>query len=449
MKCTNLRLRLLPGSCGAAIVGSILAAALPATADVVVVHPTGSYPADVQNVQAAVNGGGIVHLKAVNEAGEPTPFDFGPPVAGSGSVTLTVDVEIRGETLPGSMTTIRGGDAPIFSELPILSTIERIHFDRPRKAAVLLVASSGARIAHNVMTGVVGVPSITGERKGQGIWILGEPSGNGPVTGSVTIAYNTIADIDADNGLGIVLVNFEADIKIIGNDIRGTNSTGILAFAHSGGLWIEGNTIIPGPNPFPNFVAAGNGMLLGPLRLYIERPTDPARVVNNRILCENPNADGILIYGFEKPFQGSVIIGNRVTMTNSLYGGISLVENVSQTVMAGNDVRGSGAWALDVVGEALDMVGDTQGVNRKNVMAGNSVASFHATSSHVLLDETTADSLVLGCHGRVVDEGTDNQVVGCGRTPEAAAGQPRLVAPRERRRALDVLRMFEERAGVE
>jgi hypothetical protein len=441
MKRTSLSLRLLPGSCGAAIVGSILGAAMPAAADVVVVHPTGSYPADVQNVQAAVGRGGIVHLKAVNEAGEPTPFDFGPPVAGSGSVTLTVDVEIRGETLAGSMTTIRGGNFPFYSESPIRSIIERINFDRPRGAAVLLLASSGARITHNVMTGVVGFPYFQGNRKAQGIWILGEPNGRGPVTGTITIAYNTIADIDAENGLGLALVDFEADIKIIGNDIRGTNFNGILAFAHSGRLWITGNTIIPGPERFPGLYSAGNGIMLGPLYSYRERPTGPAHIMNNRILCENPLADGILIIGREKPFEGSVIAGNAVALTDSLFGGISLFENVSHTLVAGNEIRGSGVWALDVMG-------DTPGVNQMNVFAGNQVTGFHATSSHVFLDQSTANSLVVGCHGSVVDEGTDNRVVGCDRAPEAAAEQRRVVAPRQRR-PLDVLMMFDELAGVE
>ena len=43
-----------------------------------VVYPTGSYPLDVQNVQAALDGGGTVLLKATNAAGVPTAFDFGP-----------------------------------------------------------------------------------------------------------------------------------------------------------------------------------------------------------------------------------------------------------------------------------------------------------------------------------------------------------------------------------
>ena len=51
-----------------------------------VVYPTGQYPADVNNVQAAVSAGGKVLLKATDTAGVFTPFNFGPAVEGSGTV---------------------------------------------------------------------------------------------------------------------------------------------------------------------------------------------------------------------------------------------------------------------------------------------------------------------------------------------------------------------------
>jgi hypothetical protein len=42
------------------------------------VYPTGSFPLDVQNVQAAIDGSGTIILKATNSAGQPTAFNFGP-----------------------------------------------------------------------------------------------------------------------------------------------------------------------------------------------------------------------------------------------------------------------------------------------------------------------------------------------------------------------------------
>src|SRR5262245_31496697 len=87
----------------------------PLRADTVV-YPTGSFPEDFEAVQAAVDQGGHVLLKAADASGRPTAFDFGPPVVGSGSVHITTDVEIEGEVLNGTQTTIRGGNAPFFGD---------------------------------------------------------------------------------------------------------------------------------------------------------------------------------------------------------------------------------------------------------------------------------------------------------------------------------------------
>jgi hypothetical protein len=70
-----------------ALVACALSAANAALA-VIVVYPTGDYPTDVQNVQAAVDQSGTVLLKAQNAAGVATTFNFGPPVEGPGFVTL-------------------------------------------------------------------------------------------------------------------------------------------------------------------------------------------------------------------------------------------------------------------------------------------------------------------------------------------------------------------------
>jgi hypothetical protein len=379
-----------------------------------VVHPTGSYPADVQAVQAAVDAGGTVWLKALNKAGKPTAFDFGPPVEGSGRVFLTSDVEIRGETHRHWRTTIRGGDPPFLGIAPVHSAIKGIRFERPRIAAVYLQTSSGAEIIDNVISDVVGVPFSAFGRKAQGVWIGPEI---GPVTGSITIAGNTIADMDAEDGLGLALVGFEADVKVIGNDIRGVNFVGILAFAHVGRVWIQDNVVVPGPERFPGFFSVGNAIQVGPFfAADFERPPGPAHVRDNHVVCENPNADCIVLYGGEWALERSVIAGNRVTMSNSLFGGITLFDNVSHTFVAGNRVRGSGAYAIDLIG--------IPGVpNRGNVLFGNHVAGFDATVADVYLDASTVDTLIIGCHGTVIDEGTDNRILGCADASKAGPGQ--------------------------
>jgi len=76
----------------AVLVLCVLLATNGAQSATTVVYPTGVYPTDVQNVQVAVDLGGTVLLKAQNTASIATAFNFGPPVVGSGFVTLHRDV---------------------------------------------------------------------------------------------------------------------------------------------------------------------------------------------------------------------------------------------------------------------------------------------------------------------------------------------------------------------
>ena len=93
-----------------------------------------------QNVQAAINRGGTVLLKAVNQTREPLAFEFGT----SGGATLTTDVTIVGETIAGLKTRIHGGTGPFRGFVRgVRSAIRGIHFDSPRSEDVPLVFSSG------------------------------------------------------------------------------------------------------------------------------------------------------------------------------------------------------------------------------------------------------------------------------------------------------------------
>lgn len=92
---------------------ALLAALLLAPAALAVdqvVHPTGTYPADVENVQAAADLGGTILLTATNAAGEPTAFNFGTPaLLPDRGVFLENEVTVLGERASGARTTIRGG----------------------------------------------------------------------------------------------------------------------------------------------------------------------------------------------------------------------------------------------------------------------------------------------------------------------------------------------------
>jgi hypothetical protein len=116
-----------------ALVAAGLLASAPSTARaaVTVVYPTGQFPADVTNVQAALDQGGTVLLKATDVQGQPTAFDFGPSQLGSGVVNVRVDAALTGERAGEEMTTIEGGSAPVRVRPGVNVTISGIDFERP------------------------------------------------------------------------------------------------------------------------------------------------------------------------------------------------------------------------------------------------------------------------------------------------------------------------------
>jgi hypothetical protein len=131
-----------------------------------VVYPTNSYLVDPGAVQAAVNQGGTVLLKATDLNGTPTPFNFGEPVtwASAGNVlnnsrrvSITKDVKIFGEKdhKGNPLTKIKGGVLSFFSPLPASPypapdiTIEGIHFDGAFYAPILIRYASGLKIVGN------------------------------------------------------------------------------------------------------------------------------------------------------------------------------------------------------------------------------------------------------------------------------------------------------------
>jgi hypothetical protein len=111
---------------------------------ITIVYPTGHFPDDVENVQTAVEMGGIVVLKARDIANVPTSFNFGPPAQGSGSVFLTKEVTINGETVAGHMTTVTGGDGPFQIYDLVRVAFHRVSFEGPRGTAVFSLVTQGS-----------------------------------------------------------------------------------------------------------------------------------------------------------------------------------------------------------------------------------------------------------------------------------------------------------------
>lgn len=367
-----------------------------------VVYPTGTYPEDVNNVQAAVDQGGTVLLKAKNADGQPTAFEFGL----YDGVDITDDVTIFGERSGSAMTTIRGGWAPVWCLEPVYLTVRGIHFEGPRSCAIYIGASTGADLSSNVITGVIGTPMSSGIMKGQGIWIVALGGNPDAISGSIVIADNTIEDVDAENGYGLALFIFGAEMTIVGNHISGMNTAGILAVYNTETVCVMDNIIVPGPEQYPSPYSGGVG-IWGANSLggdyYFAR---------NDIICENPEAGGIVVMqpcSLWAPFPEPevVIERNHVTVHGTWWGGIELVDGVSGAYVGQNRIDGQNAYAIGVWAWYFP-----EAPMANNVFQGNNVSRFTANFAEYFLDVPTQNTVVLGNSGTVLDLGSGNRVTG-------------------------------------
>jgi len=390
----------------AAASGIVLAGSptVPAAgADATLVFPTGDPAHDVPNVQAAVDAGGTVRLKATTVDGDPGVFDFGSNLPGGSGVDLTRDVVIEGEVAATHPTTIAGGFAPFrgWYDAPVGSRISGITFDAPGVAALYASGSTGLEFTHNHVKDVVGLPDwLPGVDKGQAVWVVGLYT----VTGEILIADNLIEDVHADNGYGLALFGFSADARIERNEIRGVSTAGILAGVNLGAVTITDNVVAPGPPRAPLPYGGGNGIIIG------NSLGGRAHVTRNDVECENPYADGILIaasafYGDVQ--DGAVVTGNRVVMHDSMFGAISLVGSVTNTYVGRNHLGGNGAFAF--ANEQYLVPDDAVA---SNTFAGNNITDFDSEVADLLFHENTVENVFFGHVATVIDLGQGNWVSG-------------------------------------
>lgn len=374
------------------------------SAPVHVVYPTGLWPADVQKVQAAVDVGGTVLLKAHSADGAPTPFNFGTPERLPGRIVrLNTDVVILGETAGSSMTTIEGGQFPFLGVAKAHTRISGIHFVGPLVSAIIIVASTGAEIVGNRVTNVVGgfLPFL-GLSEGRGIKFLGNSDPDGAITGRIVVSNNVLEDLHTDLSDAIVFDRVAADVVISANRVQNVGSSAMLLIDGAGKVTIDKNHLEPGPGELGGF-GFGNGITI------IGSRGASYRIAANRVLAENPLADGILLIGDLAPIERAVVLGNHVSLQGSDFGALTFLENVSEAVVSRNSIDGAGATALGLftVGLAPDPVAAS------NVLAMNDVAAFNASAAHVFLDSHTTANTIVGCHGTVIDLGVENGVRGC------------------------------------
>jgi hypothetical protein len=388
--------------CAAVILGTLITASTTVAATTVV-YPTEQYPADVLNVQAALDQGGTVLLKATNVSGTPTPFNFGPPTLGPGFVTFHRDAELTGEHLSGAATTIAGGFYPLRGFDPIRTAVRDITFDAPLHGAIFFEGPPEAEteITRNQISHVVG-------RLFPGFGTVGEAMVVGG--GRVVINDNIVDSVDADLGIGITELDSTGAVEILRNRVAGTSSSAIECTRNHGVVRIEDNIVRPGPT-VDGF--GGTGIEVNGTGAYI--------VFWNDVLIETPGGIGIFVlgamgFGFG-PVTGAVIQSNNVVMQpvgdidGSLFNdGIDLAGLVSGTYVGLNKVEGPGFSAFSLFDASFDPA-DPSDLGF-NTYVGNNIADVSADVADVVLFDATHDTVLKGMSGSVIDLGTNNHIAG-------------------------------------
>lgn len=389
-------------SCAAVILGTLITASTTVAATTVV-YPTEQYPADVLNVQAALDQGGTVLLKATNVSGTPTRFNFGPPTPGPGFVTFHHDAELTGERLSGAATTIAGGFYPLRGFDPIRTAVRDITFVAPLHGAIFFVGPPEAEteITGNRISHVVGRLFPPFGTVGEAMVVGG---------GRVVINDNIVDSVDADHGIGITELDSTGAVEILRNRVTGTSSSAIECTRNHGVVRIEDNIVRPGPT-VDGF--GGTGIEVNGTGAYI--------VFRNDVLIETPGGIGIFVFGTGGfgfgPVTGAIIQSNNVVMqpVGNIDGflfndGIDLAGLVSGTYVGQNKVEGPGFSAFSLFAASFDPA-DPSDVGF-NTYVGNNIADVSADVADVVLFDATHDTVLKGMGGSVIDLGTNNHIAG-------------------------------------
>lgn len=396
------------------------------------VYPTGTHPTDVQNVQAAIDAGGSVLLKATDSAGSPASFNFGTATDTPNCVFLTNDVSIRGETVAGNQTTISGGLRPISSgSVSVTASIEGLKFDKPNLAAFLILQSNGISILNNQIIDPVAFLNGVGFTESSGIYLFGD-TGAG-ITGQVIVSGNRISGLKGEFEFGLQADGVAATMNISNNtlnlaDVVGGNygdvdSEGIAIVGSSGAATISRNKIFVGAgvcyDPIVIFGAQSgtalieaNQISIAPGNCYdaigVFGITGQVEISRNSINSASAIADGIELVGgslYGGDLTNALVHGNSIIMQNSSYGGISLYGAVSQCTIASNQVSGSAAYALDG-----SKVNDPSDICQQNAFLHNDTTQLTASVATIFLDTNTVGNIVKGPFETVIDYGTGNRI---------------------------------------
>lgn len=371
-----------------------------------IVYPTGLFPTDVQNVQAAINQGGTVLLKATDSVGEPLAFNFGAaaPVTGSG-VNIVNDVSVTGELVGTVRTTIRGGDRPIII-FGGRNSVSSLKFDGPFKGPILVLGSAGTSIVgndiENVVPATIKASGFT-FTESDGIDVF-SPN----VTGNIVISANTIGDLTGNFAFGVQIDAATANVTISNNNFQLGQSVSDNGFVNSGAIAcvrchslvsISGNSITLGPG----IVVAAISIAGGPDARY--------HVFGNMINSQGPLADGIDAVGITDDTgvtDQAVIERNIINLLNTdveLGSGVGLLGTVTNSLIQNNSITGNAPAALFAFGSFAP----GQQVSNNRFM-NNDIASVYASVATIFFDEQSVNNIVRGQCVDVIDLGIGNNI---------------------------------------
>lgn len=372
------------------------------------VYPTGSFPTDVQNVQAAIDLGGTVRLKATNTAGQPTAFNFGPPdpVTGTG-INLTTGVRLLGEQVGTYRTTIQGGYLPVLGLVPVKTTIQGIDFDGPLDAAIVIVSSTGADIIGNHIQGVIPFLLPFGFTETEGILVSGSNDPMNAITGRIRVTGNIIEISSGDFTHGLQFDEVSADLDVSGNSVHYLQSTGVvqaqgvLVFGSHRKATVANNVVVMGPGD-PAVYPSG---------IFVDgHPEARYTIAGNTVITQHPNADGIDVLGVSAgPTQFVVVAGNHVLIhsSSSTSGGIVFFGGVNNSLMFANKIEGTSGNAIQILGFNSTLTADS------NLAVANDISQLSASDADVFFGPDSNNNLYAGHCNTYVDLGVGNRIL-CG-----------------------------------
>jgi hypothetical protein len=406
---------------------------------VTTVYPTGVNPTDVQNVQAAVNQGGNILLKAVNKSGQPTAFNFGTwadngTVPANSSVTLTAAVAITGEQVGSNRTTISGGVSPFYeSDNGYKVSITGLKFVNPRYDAITIWRSAGITIVNNEVAGVLPLTDGSGEFTTEmGIFVGG--AGNATVTGPVNIYGNYVHGLTgAGEEHGIYAYTVESPITIDANTVEVgfattagdgvVDSEGIEVDGSTGASVIADNTILVGPGftyygikiQGPQTGAAtilGNEIAINPAAdsyagIYIEGSNGGVQVLANYIDSGSESADGIYLEGstnYWGTVSGATVALNDIDVASDM-SAVELAGSVTKSSISLNLISGSSAYGVSALTDynLSDLISS-------NYFLSNLFLGYSASTATFYFDTTTQNNVVRGPYATALNYGTGNSI---------------------------------------